>query len=356
MHVIVLTPIMGGRDGISEMTRQWVRVLESRAGRDVAAIDVWSLDDRTRPDALAGVAAGFRTAHGRRLRFASFALREATAPATNTLVVVMHLQLLPVALPLVWRGARLVVILMGIEAWKPLRLLERAALRRAWKVAAISTHTADRFRRGNPDLRDIPIAICRPGAPMMAHSSNERLAERYALIVARMSASERYKGHDSLIELWPRVRQAVPGARLVIAGDGDDADRLRRKASHLCPDGIAFVGRIGDSHLAALYRDAACFVMPSTDEGFGLVYLEAMAASTPCIAAHGAPEEIINDGADGVIVDAGNREALLDALVRLLTDQSLRARMAAAAAARVRDEFSPAALAARVSALLEWPC
>ena len=51
MNVIVLTPIMGGHDGISEMTRQWVRVLESRAGRDVAAIDVWSLDDRTRPDA-----------------------------------------------------------------------------------------------------------------------------------------------------------------------------------------------------------------------------------------------------------------------------------------------------------------
>ena len=129
-----------------------------------------------------------------------------------------------------------------------------------------------------------------------------------------------------------------------------------RRPAASCGDGIAFVGRISDAHLAALYRDAAFFVMPSTNEGFGLVYLEAMGASKPCIAAHGAPEEIINDGVDGFIVDAANRDEMLGAMTRLFLDQPLRARMATAAAERVRREFSPAALAARVCDVLELSC
>src|SRR5882757_4520428 len=115
MNVIVLTPMMGGADGISEMTRQWVRVLESRVGQGVGAIDVWSLDDAARPEMPPGATARFRTASGGRWRFASFGFGGSRATAADTLVVVMHLQLLPVALPLVWRGARLVVVLMGIE-------------------------------------------------------------------------------------------------------------------------------------------------------------------------------------------------------------------------------------------------
>ena len=84
MNVIVLTPMMGGADGISEMTRQWVRVLESRVGRDVGTLDVWSLDDAARPDMPAGATARFRTAAGRRLRFASFGLaRPADAAARH---------------------------------------------------------------------------------------------------------------------------------------------------------------------------------------------------------------------------------------------------------------------------------
>ncbi len=340
--------MMGGADGISEMTRQWVRVLESSVGRDVGALEVWSLDDDRRP-AMAAPATAFRTARGGRLRYASMAMRDGVASTSDTLVVVMHVHLLPVALPLVWRGARLLTILMGIEAWAPLRPLERAALMRAWKVVAISAHTATRFRAANPSLAAMPIAVCRPGTPSMTHPASERFDGPYALIVGRMSSRERYKGHDMLLEVWPLVREAVPHARLVVAGDGDDAPRLRSKAG----EGIDFVGRVDEARLAALYRDATLFVMPSTDEGFGLVYLEAMRASTPCIAARGAAEEIITDGLDGVIVDAGDKDALVAALVQVFTDPPTRARMAAAAVQRVNGEFGADALDARVRRVLE---
>ena len=347
-RVVVLTPMMGGADGISEMTRQWVRVLESRVGRDVGTLEVWSLDDAGRP---AGTAAAtvFHTARGGRIRFASLAIQDGLGSAADTLVVVMHLHLLPVALPLVWRGAKLLPILMGIEAWTAPRPLERAALGRAWKVVAISAHTAARFRAANPSLAATPLAVCRPGTPSATQPALERFDGPYALIVGRMSSRERYKGHDLLIDVWPVVREAVPAARLVVAGDGDDASRLRVKAG----EGIDFVGRVDEARLAALYRDATLFVMPSTDEGFGLVYLEAMRASTPCIAARGAAEEIITDGRDGVIVDAGDRDALVAALVQLFTDPQARARMAAAAVQRVNGEFGAVALDARVRRALE---
>jgi phosphatidylinositol alpha-1,6-mannosyltransferase len=351
-RVIVLTPLMGGADGISEMTRQWVRVLEGHLGHGIETLDVWSLDDESTPAAAATVSR-FRSARGGRLRFSSYAVAEAASDAAGTLVIVMHLQLLPVALPLALRGARVVSILMGIEAWKPMRPLERATLQRAWKIVAISAHTIERFKRANPVFAETPIAVCPPGAPEMLTPAADRLAGPYALIVGRMSARERYKGHDVLIDTWPRVRQAIPAAQLVIAGDGDDMARLRDKAARVCGDGVIFAGRVDGARLAALYRDATVFVMPSTEEGFGLVYLEAMTASVPCVAAHGAAEEIITDGRDGFIVDVTNRDALVDAIVGLLGDASLRSRMAAAAGERVREQFGAVALARRVGGVLD---
>jgi len=342
---------MGGADGISEMTRQWVRVVESRVGRDAHDVEVWSLDDQMRPSRV-GAASTFRTARGRRLRLASFALTDGILSAADTVVVVMHLQLLPVALPLVWRGARLVTILMGIEAWTPLSALQKAAIRSAWKVNAISAHTAVRFRIANPWAGDMPITVCHPGVPPGPRVAAGPFEGRYALIVGRMDSRERYKGHDTLIELWPAVRQTISDAQLIVVGEGDDAARLRRKAADTC-DAITFLGRVDEPTLAALYRDATFFVMPSPDEGFGLVFLEAMRASTPCIAAFGAAEEFITDGHNGVIVDADDHEELVGAMVHLFADRQVRIRMGAAAARVVSAEFDEAALRRRVCAALE---
>src|SRR5262249_31529539 len=327
------------------------RIVESRVGRDARDVEVWSLDDQSRPPPV-GSASTFRTACGGRLRFASFALTDGVVSAADTVVVVMHLQLLPVALPLLWRGARLVAILMGIEAWTPLSAVQKAAMRSAWKVIAISAHTAMRFRIANPWIEEMPITVCHPGVPTNARVVPAPFEGRYALIVGRMDSRERYKGHDTLIELWPSVRRAIPDAQLIVVGDGDDAARLRRKAADTS-DAITFLGRVDESTLAALYRDATVFVMPSRDEGFGLVFLEAMRASTPCIAAFGAAEEIITDGHNGLIVDAEDDDELLAAIVHLFADRQARMRMGAAAARVVNAQFDEAALGRRVCAALE---
>lgn len=347
-RIVVVTPGLGGADGVSEVTRQFVDAFTPFALSGDAAVEVWSLADADRPEWLASPSIRFRTAAGRRAAFASFGLRAGDVDDT-TLFVVMHVHLLPVMLPLLYRGARVAVLLLGIEAWKPLRRLSAKALRHCWRVLSISSHTIARFHDANPALADVRVQVCAPGVPPAAGraavlpeavtTDAQRLP--FALIVGRMASEERYKGHDELIDVWPRVRAEVPGARLVVAGGGDDEARLRARVGELGLDeAIQFAGRVPSEQLAALYRDARFFVMPSRNEGFGLVFLEAMRAGKPCIAALGAAEEILTDGVHGFVVDPAAQGDLLHALVRLFADDDVCARMGAAAAARVEERFT----------------
>lgn len=364
-RIIVAAPGISGADGAAELARQWIDALAVSAGPGTT-LEVWSLTDAGRPSSLPERIT-FTTAGGSRWRFASTALN-AGAITPSTLLVVMHVHLLPALMPLLWRGARAVTVMLGIEVWKPLRPLERIALRRSWRLAAISAHTVDRFRRENPGLADLPVTVCHPRVPAAMTPESAVFDGRrgavapaiptpYALVVGRMSADERYKGHDLLIDIWPRVMDLAPDASLVVAGGGDDLDRLRQKASGAgLDDHVHFLGPVTAGELAALYRDAAFFVMPSAGEGFGIVFLEAMRAGKPCVAGPGAAQEIITDGRDGVIVDPARRDDVANAVARLFVDAAYRARLGAAALECVERRFTAGHLAARVGALLTGAC
>lgn len=344
-RAIVMTPRYGGADGVSAVSRVYADALTSL----FAQVDVWSLDEQGQGGR--GKVTGVKCARGRRLVFATYALRE-PGVGSRTLVVVQHVHLLPTALPLIARGARLMTVLHGIEAWTRLRPLERAACRRAWKVVAVSAHTVRRFRDANPDLAAVHVDVCAPGLPAPGAADDDNVPGPYALIVARMHAAERYKGHDDLLDVWPAVAAKVPGARLVIAGDGDDRARLEQKAASLgLGDAVRFEGVVDDRRLQALYRDAAAFAMPSPNEGFGLVFVEAMRAGVPCIAAAGAAQEIIDHERTGLIVPARDRVLLERALVRLLGDSEARTRLGGAARLACA-RFTDQAFAGRLSALM----
>jgi phosphatidyl-myo-inositol dimannoside synthase len=326
-RVVVVTVGLTGADGASELSRQCVEAFVPLARLGDVELEVWSLQDCDRPACLTDVPAAFRSAQGSRMTFASFGLRPGDVGA-RTMFIVTHIHLLPVLLPVLYRGTRVAVWLLGIEVWKPLRRLTVRALRQCWRVLAISQHTVDRFRQANPSLSQVAVRVCAPGVPRAVRADAQPvlphgydLSRPYALIVGRMAACERYKGHDELIDLWRGVEQAVPAMRLVVAGGGDDEARLREKVQRLgLTDTIVFTGHVSAERLAALYRDARFFVMPSRNEGFGLVFLEAMRAAKPCIASPGAAEEIIEADLHGFIVDSRDDVALLGAIVRLSSD------------------------------------
>jgi glycosyltransferase involved in cell wall biosynthesis len=282
-------------------------------------------------------------AHGGRVQFVWRVFRQAPAISPPARVVVMHAHLLSAAWPLVRRGAALLPVLVGVEAWSPFSWLQQRMLANAPRALAISHHTAREFKRVNSAFASLPIDVCWPATPVLATPAVESNAapRPYALIVGRISAEERYKGHDLLIDLWPEIAAAVPGARLVIAGTGDDAARLeRRVADGGLGEAIQFTGPQPPEQLAALYRDAAFLVMPSRHEGFGLVFLEAMSMARACIGAPGSAQEIIVHGETGFIADPSSPRAVRDAVVQLFQQPDLAARMGQAGRRRAQEVFS----------------
>lgn len=144
------------------------------------------------------------------------------------------------------------------------------------------------------------------------------------------------KGQDALIAAWPRVVEAVPGARLVIVGWGPYARELalmRRR----CPvrDSIVLTGAVPGEELPGHVALGDVFAMPCRTrnlgmdvEGLGIVFLEASATGLPVVAGDsgGAPETVV-EGQTGTVVDGRDPDALVDALVTQLRDADLRQRM-----------------------------
>jgi phosphatidyl-myo-inositol dimannoside synthase len=344
-QILVLTPAIDGADGISEVSRQFVAALE-QLGPDVA-IDVWALAGDLPTDRPLGRAT-FRSAGGSRTRLSAWALARARSASDELLVVVLHVHLAPLALALELRGARLAFFFHGIEVWQRLRARERRALDRAALLMANSKWTASRFIEVNPEYRSANIRVCHLSvSPSAIADTPSRVG--YALIVGRLAADERYKGHDALIDVWPAVRQEVPGAELMIVGDGNDRSRLEQRAAALdLSDAVRFAGRVSAGALEGFYRGAAFFAMPSIGEGFGLTFLEAMRAEKACLAGPGAASEVVEDGVTGLIVNPDRRDALAAALIRLFKEPDTRAAMGRAGAARVRAEFETEHFARRV--------
>ena len=341
--VVVLTPNLCGRDGISRLARLVTGT--------VGEATVLALHE---PASLTRLgAARVRGAGGRTASFVAAALGGAAAAGRRTTVIVTHLHLAPAALAFAARGASVTALLCGVEAWTPVSRLQRAALGRAARLIAISRFTRDRFLAANPHFAGRTVDVCHLGVEPLPAAAAAPAGPPSALIVGRMAADERYKGHDPLLEIWREVAAAVPGAALRIVGDGDDRARLERKAASLgISDRVAFLGGIDEVGLLHEYERCTAFVMPSRDEGFGFVFVEAMRAARACLGSRGAAAEIIADQDTGLLVDPADRAQLLHGVIRMLRDRPATEAMGARGRARFIQEFTEQRFRDRFTALV----
>ena len=252
------------------------------------------------------------------------------------------------------------VFLHGIEAWSATLDAERRdALRQARVRIAISPHTARRVAAAHPDLPALETCL-------LALLPDEEQPDRVpadvrvdygphaVVIVGRMSSTERYKGHDQLVLAWPRVLAEIPNASLVMVGRGDDVERLRAKAAALgLGRSVHFTGFLPDAAVRAVLRNSAVFAMPSRGEGFGLVYLQAMRAGIPCLGSRDdAAADVIVDGETGLLVPRQDPDAISGAVVRFLTDETMRRRLGAAGRRRFDSLFTYPRFRARLAGIL----
>ena len=283
-------------------------------------------------------------------RFSAAAARSARRRAK--IILAGHPHLAPVAqgARLFSRRAKTIICAHGLEVWEPLSFLRRRALRSADLVLAPSQDTANQLASqqdvAQERIRVLPWALDPQFEALIAAKPDPAPPAnfpkgRVILTVGRWFADERYKGMDTLITALPRLLTEWPDVQLVAVGEGDDQGWLEQIA-----DGrgvlrhVHFLSGLKYAEIAACYQACEIFALPSRGEGFGLVYLEAMACGKPVIGgAHGGAPEVIDDGKTGYLVQHGDAGQLATSLETLLADPELGREMGARGRERVEREF-----------------
>jgi phosphatidyl-myo-inositol dimannoside synthase len=328
-----------GQGGIARVARMAARALVESG----AEVDVVSYLDEERTE-IAGRRA--RLAHGDKLRYALltqyFAMRADFALYDSVGLARGHPRLFRADLPHgLW--------LMGTESWEGMRADHLACARRADLAIAISHCTLARHQAAHGPLPQAKVCWLATEQDDPPQSLAQFDGPPTVLILARIARQEGRKGHDELVQCWPQVVAAVPRARLVVVGDGDGLPALKAKvAASPARASIEFRGHVAEDALPGLFASAHVYAMPSRQEGFGIVYAEAMRFGLPLIVSDSdAGQEINVDGETGFTVPAANAPALAEALIALLRQPDLCARMGRAGFERWRENFRYSCFAGR---------
>jgi phosphatidyl-myo-inositol dimannoside synthase len=365
--IVVLFPELLGVGGIQEAGRLTAAALEKISLRENDRSAYFqSLSDP--PGVHEFVAAESKVClrgFGRsKMRFVLSAIRHCRQGARVVLAAHPHL-----ALPAAgtkWFSPQLKTVVMshGVEVWKPLPWLRRRALLSADIVLAPSSDTARRLAeiQGVPQSKIRKLAWpLNPDFLRMADARTELPVPtefprgRVILTVGRWAASERYKGADDLIRSMVQLRMKFPGLYLVAVGQGDDLSRLKKIAGDLgVSECVRFLTDLSRQEIAACYARCEIFALPSTGEGFGLVFLEAMAFGNALVgAACGGTTDVVEDNVNGLLVPARDSERLAETLAALLQDELLRTKLGRRGAEIVRRDYSFEVFQSKLELILE---
>ncbi|MEL6160463.1 MAG: glycosyltransferase family 4 protein [Cyanobacteria bacterium J06623_5] len=226
------------------------------------------------------------------------------------------------------------VLTYGKEVWYELQPKEKRALAAADRIWTISRYSRDLACQANqiPQARFdmlpcvVDGSIFTPGNPPPALIERYRLQDsRVLTTVARLWRGDIYKGVDVTIRALPKIAQAFPNVKYVVIGRGDDQPRLAKLAAELGVEAsVVFAGFVPDEDLIDHYRLADVYVMPSK-EGFGIVYLEAMACGVPVIAGDDdGSADPVQDGRVGWQVPHRDPEAVAAACIEALNGKDQR--------------------------------
>jgi len=328
MKVLLLTSdAYGANGGIALYNRDIIEALVA-----LPEVDEVVVIARGMPSAAAGVQPKVRLVAesiGGKARFVKAALRASTGG--YGLVICGHIHLLPVA-ALVNQVIRAPLVLMvyGIDVWKsPYRLARQwlKAVHAVWSISAITTERmnqwaclpATRYTQLPNAIHLDRYAMAPRRADLQARHGLE--GARVIMTLARLSPIERYKGIDEVMEAMPALLQEIPNLKYLIAGDGDDRPRLIQKAYSLgLADRVVFAGMISEADKADYFRLADAFVMPGRGEGFGFVFLEALACGVPAVGSQlDGSREALRGGELGELADPTDLATVRACIVRALS-------------------------------------
>jgi glycosyltransferase involved in cell wall biosynthesis len=234
--------------------------------------------------------------------------------------------------------------IIAVSSWTRLRVLDLGGIDPQDVVLLPNTFDQERFQ---PAAKPIDLA----------HRYGIREGEKVILTVARLASDERYKGYDRIIRALPELQKTCGPIRFVLVGKGEDRTRLEALASVLGVRRlVTFAGFVPDNELADHYRLADVFAMPSTGEGFGIVFLEAMACGTPVVAGNrDGSVDALDNGRLGMLVDPNDVSAIAEGIAAVLRREGPALWFDPhALGTAVTDKFGRSAFRARLSEALPF--
>ena len=322
----LMTDGFGGHGGIAQYNHDLLRALSQ--ADSVAEIVVVPRLGQASPDVLPPKVRQLPATFNK-IGYSLRALGAAAAQGPFDVVLCGHIAHAPLAAMIArGMGGALWLQLHGIDAWVCPRSIIRWGVEQSHVVTVVSRYTRRRFLA----WANVPPHIVRvlpntvsdrygPG-PKPVH-----ILERYGLqgkrvllTVSRISIEERYKGHDRVLAVMPTLLRIFPDLVYVIAGDGNGREQLQGLVREKgLEHHVTFIGRVSDTDLPDLYRAADVFVMPSTGEGFGIVFLEAMRSGVPVVGGNGdGSMDPLRDGKAGYAVACEEQEHLVQAITSAL--------------------------------------
>lgn len=231
-------------------------------------------------------------------------------------------------------GIPYTVLTYGKEVWEPLKAQERRALASAAEIWTISRYSRDRACAANHiDPNKVKMLACAidgnqftpgPKLPELVEKYNLKDA-KVLMTVARLWSGDIYKGVDVTIRALPQIAKVFPEVKYLVIGRGDDQPRLAQLAKDLgVSERVVFAGFIPTEQLMAHYHLADAYIMPS-QEGFGIVYLEAMACGVPVLSGDDdGSADPLQDGKVGWRVPHRNPDAVAAACIEILKGNDQR--------------------------------
>ena len=269
-----------------------------------------------------------RESTGGKLRFVKAAVLESAKD--YGLVICGHIHLLPVAVLInqVIR-APLVLMVYGIDVWQsPYRSARQwlKAVDGVWSISAITTEQMNLWADlAMSRYTQLPNAIHLDRYALAPRRSDLQARHglegaRVIMTLARLPEKERYKGVDEILEILPALIDDIPQLKYLVAGEGNDLPRLMQKAQTLgVADRVVFTGMVSEAEKADYFRLADAFVMPGRGEGFGFVFLEALACGVPVVGSQlDGSREALRGGELGELADPTDPESIRICIHRAL--------------------------------------
>jgi glycosyltransferase involved in cell wall biosynthesis len=275
----------------------------------------------------------FRGFGARKIQFVLKALQEG---ARSDVVLLSHINLLSVGwlIKRISPSTKVLIFCHGIEIWKELSATKRGMLQRFDEILSVSKYTADQVNQ----VQGIPASKCQvlnncldPFLTLPKNVvSSSSLKKKYGFAdediilftLTRLASTERYKGYDKVLDAMKSLQ--LPNLKYLIAGSCDAEEKaiiLQTIEEHGLSNNVVMAGFVAEEELAAHFKMADIYVMPSSKEGFGIVFIEAMFYGLPVIAgnADGSVDALLN-GELGILVDPQSAAAVKDAIEKVLAN------------------------------------